>query len=26
MPFEAIGPKPTYTGHDLKRVLDVFNH
>jgi 2-haloacid dehalogenase len=26
MPFEAIGPKPTYTGHDLTRVLDVFNH
>lgn len=26
LPFEAIGPKPTYTGHDLTRVLDVFNH
>jgi 2-haloacid dehalogenase len=25
LPFEAIGPKPTYTGHDLTRVLDVFN-
>jgi 2-haloacid dehalogenase len=26
LPYEAIGPKPTYTGHDLTRVLDVFNH
>jgi 2-haloacid dehalogenase len=26
LPFEAIGPHPTYTGHDLTRVLDVFNH
>ena len=26
LPFETIGPKPTYTGHDLTRVLDVFNH
>jgi 2-haloacid dehalogenase len=25
LPFEAIGPKPTYTGQDLTRVLDVFN-
>jgi 2-haloacid dehalogenase len=25
LPFEAIGPKPTFTGHDLTRVLDVFN-
>jgi len=26
LPFETIGPKPSYTGHDLTRVLDVFNH
>ena len=26
LPFETIGPKPTYTGHHLTRVLDVFNH
>ena len=26
LPFETIGPKPTYTGHELTRVLDVFNH
>ena len=26
LPFEAIGPHPSYTGHDLTRVLDVFNH
>jgi 2-haloacid dehalogenase len=26
LPFEAIGPHPNYTGHDLTRVLDVFNH
>ena len=26
LPFEAIGPHPTYTGNDLTRVLDVFNH
>jgi 2-haloacid dehalogenase len=26
LPFETIGPHPTYTGHDLTRVLDVFNH
>jgi 2-haloacid dehalogenase len=26
LPYEAIGPKPTYTGHDLTRVLNVFNH
>ncbi|MEY4726704.1 MAG: hypothetical protein RLZ36_1331 [Pseudomonadota bacterium] len=25
-PFETIGPKPSYTGHDLTRVLDVFTH
>jgi len=25
LPFEAIGPQPTYTGHDLTRVLDVLN-
>ena len=25
LPFEAIGPQPSYTGHDLTRVLDVFN-
>jgi 2-haloacid dehalogenase len=24
LPFEAIGPQPSYTGHDLTRVLDVF--
>ncbi len=23
LPFETIGPRPTYTGHDLTRVLDV---
>ena len=26
LPFEAIDPHPTFTGHDLTRVLDVFNH
>ena len=26
LPHEAIGPKPTYTGHDLTRVLDVLSH
>ena len=26
LPFETIGPRPSYTGHDLTRVLDVFNH
>ena len=26
LPFETIGPKPSYTGHDLTRVLNVFNH
>jgi 2-haloacid dehalogenase len=26
LPFEAIGPHPTYSGSDLTRVLDVFNH
>jgi hypothetical protein len=26
LPVETIGPHPTYTGHDLTRVLDVFNH
>jgi 2-haloacid dehalogenase len=26
LPFETIGPKPSYTGPDLTRVLDVFNH
>jgi 2-haloacid dehalogenase len=26
LPFETIGPQPSYTGHDLTRVLDVFNH
>ena len=26
LPFETVGPKPSYTGHDLTRVLDVFNH
>jgi 2-haloacid dehalogenase len=25
LPFETIGPQPTYTGHDLTRVLDVLN-
>ena len=26
LPFETIGPRPTYSGQDLTRVLDVFNH
>jgi 2-haloacid dehalogenase len=26
LPFETIGPRPTYTGHDLTRVLDVLPH
>ena len=26
LPFETIGPKPTHTGHDLTRVLDVLTH
>jgi 2-haloacid dehalogenase len=26
LPFETIGPRPSYTGHDLTSVLDVFNH
>jgi 2-haloacid dehalogenase len=26
MPYETIGPKPTHTGHDLTRVLDVLSH
>lgn len=26
LPFETVGPRPSYTGHDLTRVLDVFNH
>lgn len=26
LPFETIGPQPSYKGHDLTRVLDVFNH
>ena len=26
LPHEAIGPRPSYTGHDLTRVLDVFAH
>jgi 2-haloacid dehalogenase len=26
LPFETIGPKPSYTGHDLTRVLDVLTH
>ncbi len=26
LPFETIGPKPSYTGHDLTHVLDVLTH
>ena len=26
LPHETIGPKPTHTGHDLTRVLDVLSH
>jgi len=26
LPFETIGPKPTHTGNDLTRVLDVLTH
>ncbi len=26
LPHETIGPRPTYTGHDLTRVLDVLPH